>query len=239
MATPYLVTDCPRCGANRITFDTIAHNKIGSGYVDWQARFEVPAVCRECMKTTVWIVEVNNINWAGPINGADLWRSDINLAGGIDIDGYVSLKDAAGLSAPEFVPAEIKAIFDEAATCNAVGCSNASAAMSRLCLDTVTKRLLPSDGATGPLPNAAQRNRLFDRLDWLFSQGTLPPDLRELADTIRQHGNDGAHDGNCEQIDAEDLLDFTSSVLERIYTLPERVRLARQRSIDRRKPPIP
>jgi hypothetical protein len=51
---------------------------------------------------------------------------------------------------------------------------------------------------------------------------------------VREDGNDGAHDGTLGKEDAEDLLDFTTALLERIYTEPERLRLAQERREKRR-----
>jgi len=38
-----------------------------------------------------------------------------------------------------------------------------------------------------------------------------------------------AHAGTLNKIDAQDLLDFTHALLERLYTEPERLRLAKVR----------
>lgn len=42
------------------------------------------------------------------------------------------------------------------------------------------------------------------------------------------------HDGSLEKEDAEDLLDFTFALLERMYTEPERLRIAKERRESRR-----
>src|ERR1700712_4778206 len=56
-----------------------------------------------------------------------------------EITGYVSLKDRVTVDAPNYLPENILAAFDEAATCFAVQCWNASASMLRLCIDLATK----------------------------------------------------------------------------------------------------
>jgi hypothetical protein len=65
----------------------------------------------------------------------------------------------------------------------------------------------------------------------------LPEDLAALLDNLREDGNDGAHDGTLTKDDAEDALDFTQILLQRLYTNPERLRLAEARRIARREPP--
>jgi hypothetical protein len=77
---------------------------------------------------------------------------------------------------------------------------------------------------------------LAPRLAWLLDNRYLPGELRELSTCIREDGNDAAHDGTLEKADAEDLLDFTVALLERLYTEPERLKLAKARREERRKP---
>jgi Domain of unknown function (DUF4145) len=62
----------------------------------------------------------------------------------------------------------------------------------------------------------------------------LPPELRDLAACVREDGNDGAHQGTLTKADAEDLLDFTTELLERIYTEPRRLKIAQARRDARR-----
>lgn len=235
MGSPHLVADCPRCGTKSITFDTKTRNQIGTGNADWQLRYEVPAKCRQCGRMTIWVMQLSKYDLHGRVADGRLWALDVSLNDGFENRGYVSPKDSFPIAPPEHIPSELEAVFREAATCKAVNCPNASVAMSRLCLDIVTKILLPSEeDASCRQPNRDERKKLFDRLAYLFEVRILPDDLKELADAIREHGNDGVHDGACQMIDAEDLLDFTVNVLERVYTVPERAKAARQRVRDRR-----
>jgi hypothetical protein len=57
-----------------------------------------------------------------------------------------------------------------------------------------------------------------------------------LSDCIREDGNDAAHRGALGKPDAEDIQDFTVALLERMYTEPERLKLAEKRRQERRKP---
>ena len=63
-------------------------------------------------------------------------------------------------------------------------------------------------------------------MNWLFDNAILPPTLRELAKCIREDADDGAHVGNRSKADAEDLLDFTMVLLDRLITEPKRLELA-------------
>jgi hypothetical protein len=106
--------------------------------------------------------------------------------------------------------------------------------MFRLSLDLATRSLLPADGAEGL--NAKTRRDLGLRLPWLFDNGRLPESLRELSTCVKEDGNDGAHAGNLSKEDAEDLLDFSYVLLERLFTEPTRIRDAAERRRTRRTP---
>jgi hypothetical protein len=71
----------------------------------------------------------------------------------------------------------------------------------------------------------------------LFENRLLAVELKDLSACIKEDGNDGAHAGTLKKPDADDLLDFTIALLERMYTEPERLRLARERRESRRGKP--
>jgi len=147
----------------------------------------------------------------------------------------VSLRDNVSVKAPEHVDGGLKNAFDEGSACLSIECYNAAATMFRLCVDLATRPLLPdSADTTKSQPNSKQRRDLGLRLPWLFENGFLPSDLRELAHCIKEEGNDGAHGGNLAKEDVEDLLDFTVQLLERLITVPENLKLAEKRRQTRR-----
>jgi hypothetical protein len=150
----------------------------------------------------------------------------------MNVEGIVSQKDNSTFSPPEHIPKEIDAAFREGATCLSVGCYNAAATMFRLCVDIATRSMLPDEDVDGL--NARVRRNLGLRLPWLFANGRLPQALQELSSCVKEDGNDGAHVGSLQKADAEDLLDFTVALLERMYTEPERLRLAQARRESRR-----
>jgi hypothetical protein len=94
--------------------------------------------------------------------------------------------------------------------------------------------MLP-EGEVPDLPKKVRRD-LGLRLPWLFDNNKLPADLRELSSAIREDGNDGAHQGTLTKVEAEDLLDFTTALLERIFTEPMRLQIAKERREKRRNP---
>jgi hypothetical protein len=226
-----LVANCPRCGAIKITFDVLSHLHVGSRY-DWQHLHETFSVCRHCRHSTVFVL-------ASRSNAQDvLGKKDVVLSHALndyyEVETYVSLKDAHAIAPPDHVPDNIRAVFKEDATCLKVNCFNAAGTMFRLSVDMATRFLLPAQDINGL--NDHIRRTLGPRIEWLLNNQRLPEALRELSTCIREDGNDGAHQGTLQKAEAEDLLDFTVALLERLYTEPERLRLAQQRRNARRQP---
>ena len=229
-----LVANCPRCGSRHITFDVTAAKVFRIEY-GWQHWYEAFGICRHCSRTTTFVLSESANGDHDYVHKTGLLKVEGSLNNFVDIKGHISLKDSASVAPPEFLPKEIEAVFQEGATCLAVGCYNAAGTMFRLCVDLATRSMLPSEEAPGL--NAKTRRDLGLRLPWLFETGRLPDSLKDLSSCIKEDGNDGAHAGNLTEADADDLLDFTSALLERIYTEPERLRLAKERRDARRAQP--
>lgn len=228
-----LVANCPRCGACKITFDLKAAHIVRTGLHGWQQWYETFSICRHCNKATIFLLS-DSVN----ADYKDFQRIGLlNFKGAInyytEIEGFINLSDLVSMEPPEHLPDDIRCIFQEASKCLSIGCVNASGTMFRLCVDVVTKQMLPAENENGL--NEFIRRNLGLRLNWLFDRGKLPDGLRELATCIREDGNDSAHVGNLSKPDAEDLADFTVAILERIYTEPKRLNLARERREERRK----
>jgi len=177
-------------------------------------------------------VHLRNYNVSGEINNSQYWANR-NINTDFQIDSYVSVKDFAALKPPEHLPGVVEEAFSEGAACLSIGANNAAAAMFRLTIDLATKGFLPPED-TESGPTRQQRRVLASRLDWLFQQKLLAADLKELATSVREDGNDGVHDGNLAQGEAEDLADFSVALLTRIYTEPARIEVAKQRRQARR-----
>lgn len=227
-----LVADCPRCGSSKITFDVTATNTIAQKH-GWQLWYETYCICRHCKRATIFVLSEKSSSNYEYLHKAGLLKIPDSLNRFLDIESFVSLKDITAVTPPEHIPPEIEAIFREGATCLAVECFNAAGTMFRLCVDLATRAMLPKEETAGL--NSKTRRDLGLRLPWLFANGFLPESLKELSTCIKEDGNDGAHAGTLKQPDAEDLLDFTIALLERIYTEPERLRLAQERRNTRRE----
>ena len=227
-----LVANCPRCGAERITFEARSAHYIYSD--GWPRYYEVFCICRNCHKSTTFLLyhliyeETDHILKNGILKFSD------SLNNHMKIQSYISLKDKAGIEPPEFLPKEINAAFNEGSKCLAIGCYNAAATMFRLCVDLATRQMLPKAEEEGL--TAKVRRDLGLRLPWLFKMSRLPDALHELSFCVKEDGNDGAHQGTIAREDADDLFDFTIALLERLFTEPERLRLAKERRDKRREP---
>jgi len=232
-----LVADCPRCGSKSITFDVVAQVWLSQGS-SWQDWYEIFCNCRQCHKPTTFLVVASGMETKERFNSGDglaTYHSGINEY--FTIDRFISIRDISSTPPPEHLPDNIKNAFLEGAACLSIECFNAAATMFRLCVDLATRPLLPTpEDTTKPQPNAKQRRDLGLRLPWLFDNGLLPSEFQELAGCIKEDGNDGAHVGNLTKADAEDLVDFTTRLLDRLVSEPEKLKLAKERRATRRVP---
>ena len=217
-----------------MTFDVSAATIYRIEY-GWQQWYEAFGTCRHCRRTTIFVLSENTNGDYKHVHNIGLLKIEGALNAYVDIKGHISLKDSVSNEPPEFLPKEIDSVFREGATCFAVGCYNAAGTMFRLCVDLSTKSMLPSEDKPGL--NSKVRRDLGLRIPWLFQSGYLPETLRDLSSCIKEDGNDGAHAGTLTEADASDLLDFSVALLERLYTEPERLRLAKVRRDARRDPP--
>jgi hypothetical protein len=229
-----LVGDCPRCGAKKMTMDVRQQNFMRIMY-DWQHWYELFCICRDCKCGSIIVVSQRHIqNERLFTEKGGLVKHEDALNDLVKNEGYINVRHRAQQKPPQHVTDEIAAAFNEAATCLATECWNAAAAMFRTSIDVATRSLLPAEETEG-LSKKTQRD-LGLRLPWLFANGRLPKDLEELSKCVREDGNDGVHAFSLGKEDAEDLLDFTTALLERLFTEPERLRLAQARRDERRKP---
>jgi hypothetical protein len=229
-----LVANCPRCSALNMTFDLKGELVVGVRY-QWQRIYELPCVCRHCKRFTVFQAEQAEMNPNRSLNDPSFLESYNGSANDfVKVLGYLSLKDVSSEEPPEYLPEPVQRAFVEGAKCLAIGCHNAAAAMFRMCVDIATRGLLP-EGEIEDLSSKKRRD-LGLRLPWLFEHKLLPNDLQELSKCIREDGNDGVHAGTLLEEDAMDLVDFTRALLERLFTEPEKLNIARIRREARREP---
>jgi len=228
-----LVANCPRCGTSHVTFDVRGHVYFKTEY-GWKHRFEVFAVCRRCLRGTIFIIALHDSRTTFE-RDTDLTKGDFVLNHFFSVEDHVSLRHSVSRVPPDHLPQNMLLAFSEGATCLALGCYNAAACMFRLCVDLATKPLLPDpEDKSVAQPNAKQRRDLGSRLPWLFEHKLLPADLHDLANCIKEDGNEGAHVGSIGEDDAEDLIDFADALLDRLITQPARIEAKKTAQAERR-----
>jgi len=227
------VDNCPRCSTQSITFDVYGLNHCGfhdSPIHNKIRQYEFYCVCRQCNKTTIFIGTAKDPR--ADLTGLNIEMAKYTLIAIAHISRPLSPADLSTTEPPDYLPPEIKEAYEEGAKCLAIGCYNAAGTMFRLCLDYATKQFLP-DGEDRPVSKI--RRSLGLRMDWLFENRHIPLELRDLAECVKDDGNDGAHTGTLDKLAAEDIEEFTYLFLERLYTEPARLAEAKERRAKRRQ----
>lgn len=228
----HIAADCPRCGRKQFSFQLVDGNPIGQQ--GWRPFLECYCIGSCCYRGTVFVLAPREPQYAA-------WLADperlVQYQGGlntmVEVEGYVRFSDRPAQSPPDHLPLDVEKAFREGAVCLSTDCYNAAAAMFRLAIDLATVPLLPPPEDKEPAYKV--RRDLGLRMKWLFDTGKLPEPLRDLAACVREDGNDAAHRGSLDKEDADDLLDFTTILLERLYTEPKNLEIANQRRLERRK----
>ena len=121
---------------------------------------------------------------------------------------------------PPEVPDEFKRDYQEACLVLADS-SNASAALSRRCLQFILREKL-----------GAQGKDLYNEIDWTITSGNLPSSIIELLDVPRKIGNRAAHPTlsdagmivDVEPWEAEWCLEVIEALYDHIFVIPARNR---------------
>jgi hypothetical protein len=222
--------DCPRCGQVRTTFDIRANTYVGKFEGSWD-RWECFLLCRKCYRPSIGLLQARNFSNDPPSKAGGEYVNTVFEM----IEWVFEVPNRR--RCPEHVPAEVQRIFDEAATCAAIGAWDAAGTMFRKVLDVATRSITPKpDSQDEPRPpNWKTYKDLRLRLDWLFDQNLLNHGLKDLSSCIHEDGNDAAHDAEgIRKAEAEDLADFTETVLETLFTVPGQIAENRRRRDQRR-----
>ena len=211
---PTIVENCPRCKANDHTFDIVGGNPV---VTPEDIFIEAFSICRACNQSVVFLIK--SIYGGASLDALMAARGNLNSENNqYYVDGYINISHTSPFPPPEHLPDEVNKVFIEATRCHAIGCWNAAGAMFRSTIDVATKELLIRNEHTQEI-----KYFLAKRLAWLFEKGYIPMDLKELSNCIREDGNHAVHEVSLTKIDAEDLLEFTTELLERIYTQPKKL----------------
>jgi hypothetical protein len=214
-----------------MTFDLRGDLHIATNH-GWQRIYELFAVCRSCHRSTVFVrAEEQSDADGGPLAKTSPTAYEGSLTGILNGGAFICIRDLVTINAPEYCPPAVEAAFREATICLAVGCFAAASTMFRRCVDLATRPVVEEIGDR--ILSAASRGDLGLRLPWLFDRGYLPEALRELSSCIARDSNGDARARTAGEAEAEDLRDFTASLLECLYTEPRRIELAKERRLRR------
>ena len=125
-------------------------------------------------------------------------------------------------SAPEHVPDDLAGHYVEALYNLQSKRFTSAGMMFRKVLEMATKRLAPAT------EKGTQKQSLKQRIGKLEEAGKITHELRELADCIRDDGNEAAHEEDFDDETASRLQVFTYLFLTYTFTLPESVRIAQE-----------
>lgn len=225
---PMFGGNCPRCGQLRTTFDIFAAKQ--TEYSTWPS-YEAFLVCRNCFRSSIALFKSEGKGVDDPMSMQGNFINEF-----FDFRNWV-FEIPNRRHTPQFVPSEIDRIFQEGATCAAIGAFDAAGTMFRKVLDAATRGITPRPDSEKTVKPASWKvyKDLRLRLDWLFDQGLLSPALKDLSSCIHEDVNDAAHalDG-INDAEAQDLGDFCERVLETLYTVPGQIGENRRRRDERR-----
>ncbi len=239
---PHIIADCPNCGDTKREFEVSSTNccnlhkhyksikefETNNPSLEWGNKYELFTACKKCHYKIIFIIaEPFSHETCEYIKRSPPMEVEGLLNGIFEIEGIVRVCDNVACPAPDFIPQDIKAVFEESVKCLSMRCWNGAGAMFRTCLDIATKKMLPPKGTTGI--KSSEKNYLAARIGWLFNNGKLPKDLKELAECIKDDGNVSVHVAGLTKEDAMETLRFTVMILEYVYTAPAQRKRAKQK----------
>lgn len=115
----------------------------------WQRHYEVFAICRSCLRSTVFVLSASGEPNIDFVKDHGILRLPNSADRYVYIEGFINISNVAAEPCPDHVPGKIKAAFDEGAKCLAFDCYNAAATMFRLALDLATRPLVPDQPTPG------------------------------------------------------------------------------------------
>lgn len=168
--------------------------------------------CPNCTMPSVFIVMPRDVN--GLEAQASVIDASLNQYVGSEQFVYPQQKM---VTAPDFIPPEVQRVFLQSRGSHQRGDLDLAAMGYRRSVELALKAADPSiKGQLGP------------RTDALAARQVLTGSMKDWADNVRLLGNGATHDPPEPTPDAvEDLFLFTETLLEFLYTMPERVKLRR------------
>jgi Domain of unknown function (DUF4145) len=211
-----LVTNCPHCRAEQMTFDVFAPVKYRPDYpIGRQWAVAAGAECRGCGKPIALLFgQGGEPDWqriVSAIQGSLGLEVDITTRGLGVIEQWPK---AVSLSAPNHLPASVeKAFLQGEGNFGRPGFEEAAALMYRRALELALKEAYPEQ--TGSLAQIIRK---------LVADHRLPAVMGDWLTEIRLIGNDGAHEiDGVTNADLAAARGFVETALRYIFTLPAEI----------------
>lgn len=207
-----LVGKCPHCDADRIAFEVAGRSKsrdpLAIAYLQ----------CPSCTLPAVALLAAHT-NHDSKVGAFMSGRGhDVERDLGFDTVRIIPAPEAP--KAPDHVPAAVARVFVQARDSQRRQQFDTAAMAYRKALDVALKLYEPEIGGM-----------MNQRINALADKHALTPALKDWAHHVRLIGNEGAHEPEePTKQDVDDLEAFTESVLEYLFTLPERIRIRRART---------
>jgi hypothetical protein len=206
---------CPHCRTEHIAFGIAAIDTWADG-----RHCAIYLRCPKCKLPSCGIISTPNPQQAIPSAALQQQSGDI-LQMGWEIDHF--WPEPPGPLIPELLPPDVQRVYLQAERNFPIeGNEEASGTMYRKALDIALKKIDPSlSGMLGP------------RIKKLAEAGKLTTDIAAWADTVRDVGNDAAHEE--EPITREELTQlrsFSEMLLRYLFSLPGAVKKRRGQKLD-------
>jgi hypothetical protein len=196
---------CPHCSTS-IALDIIGSHPTALGNT------ALYCMCSNCRMPSIFLVSFTTSSVERAI--AESGTKAVNR---FVSSFWHSYPEGGASSCPEYVPDDVARVFMQARDAHKRASLDLAAMGYRRALEVALKAIAPDlKGQLGP------------RIDQLAKQHVLTPAMKEWADDTRILGNEATHDPpepSAENV--EQLFLFVESLLEYLFTLPERVRLRR------------
>jgi hypothetical protein len=213
---PLLTHKCPHCLTEHVALRVVAIDQMHEG--GWYCAVHLR--CPKCSYPSCGIISVENAEHAEPFDRMTRSAGDV-LNMGWKIEHF--WPEPPGPLIPELLPPDVERIYLQAErNFSIAGNEEAAGTMYRKALDVALKKIDPSlSGMLGP------------RIEKLAKDGKLTTDIAEWSRTVKDVGNEAAHDE--EPITREELTQlrsFSEMLLRYLFSLPGAVKKRRGEKLD-------
>jgi hypothetical protein len=209
-------SDCPHCFTKHIALLLVAASNLHSGN-----EIAASLVCPKCkMPISARLEKINPMSSARDAHELNSFNTDIKELNWRIAETWPTIPLP---SIPEFIPPDVaRVLLQGESNFTTEGNEEAAGMMYRKALDIGLKKIDPQ--LTGMLGS---------RIKKLKDAGKLTNDIAEWADSIKDTGNEAAHEeAPISREELKELRSFTDMVLRYLFTLPNMVKKRRGQKLE-------